>query len=120
MDAQLKALGDLNVLLQQSQNLPSLINDTQTKKTNIETFLSGLPARSEELSRLTTEVKDLNKQVTNRNSEVSELSGQTKSRKTVPGTFFTKRDDGCRDIRFPDRYSEIGYHKIIPNYVRVL
>src|SRR3989344_3419986 len=77
IDDKLKALGDLDTLLQQSQNLPTLISDAQTKKSNIETFLNELPARSEEINRLTAEVKGLNEQVTARNSEVSELSKQT-------------------------------------------
>lgn len=78
VDAQLKALGDLNTLLQQSQNLPNLINDVQTKKSNIETLLRDLPTRSEELKNLTAEAKSLIEQVTIRGSEVSELSEQTK------------------------------------------
>lgn len=78
VDAQLKALGDLNVLLQQSRNLPNLISDFQAKKSDIETFLNDLPTRSEELKNLTTGVKNLNEEVTARDSEVSELSEQTK------------------------------------------
>jgi len=77
IDTQLEALGDLNTLLQQSQSLPNLISDVQTKKSNIETFLNDLPTRSEELKNLIVEVKSLSEQVITRDSEVSELSKQT-------------------------------------------
>ena len=78
INEQLKVLGDLNTLLQQSKNLPDLISDVQAKKAEVETFLNDLPERSEELNRLTTEVKNLNEQATIHHGEVSELSEQTK------------------------------------------
>jgi len=77
VNAQLKALGDLNALVQQSQNLPNLINDAQLKKQQVETFLNDLPTRSEKINQLTAEVEKLNEQLTTRNTEVSELSKQT-------------------------------------------
>jgi len=76
IDNRLKALGDLNTLLQQSQGLPTLISDTQTQKSNIEKFLNELPAHSEEINRLVAEAKGLNEQVTVRNNETSEISLQ--------------------------------------------
>ena len=51
IETKIKALGDLNVLVQQSQILPNLISDAQTGKTNIEKFLNELPAHSEEIGR---------------------------------------------------------------------
>lgn len=78
VNAQLKTLGDINALVQQSQNLPSLIGDAQTKKTSLEAFLNDLPARVEEVSLLTTSVKSLNEQVSTRDTEVSQLSEQNK------------------------------------------
>ena len=78
INQRLTALGDLNSLVQQGQSLPNLINDTQIKKTSIESFLSDLPTRSEELNRITTEVKSLNEQVVTRDGEVSDLVEKTK------------------------------------------
>ena len=77
VDAQLKTLGDLNTLVQQSQSLPNLINDVQTKKSQVETFLNELPTRSEKIIQLTAEVEKLNGQVATRDSEVLELVKQT-------------------------------------------
>ncbi|MFA6077458.1 MAG: hypothetical protein WC724_00350 [Candidatus Paceibacterota bacterium] len=78
INQRLTALGDLNSLVQQGQGLPNLINDAQTKKTNIDSFLNDLPTRSEELNRITTEVKSLNEQVITREGEVSDLVEKTK------------------------------------------
>lgn len=77
VDEKLKAFGDLNALIQQGQSLPNLANDLELKKTNIESFLTDLPTRSEELNRLTGEVKSLSEQVTTRDVEVSELVTKT-------------------------------------------
>ncbi|OGZ79085.1 MAG: hypothetical protein A2528_00660 [Candidatus Staskawiczbacteria bacterium RIFOXYD2_FULL_37_9] len=85
IDAVLKALGDLNVLVQQSKNLPNIINDAQAGKTNIEKFLNELPAHSEEIKKLTSEVTILKDQVSAKNSEVSELVTQTKDTQNKVG-----------------------------------
>lgn len=77
VEEKLKAFGDLNALIQQGQSLPNLANDLELKKTNIESFLTDLPTRSEELNRLTGEVKSLSEQVATRDVEVSELVTKT-------------------------------------------
>lgn len=73
IDAQLKALGDLNVLVQQSQGLPGLVSDTQTKKTTLETILGEIPIKKTELETLITDTKNLSEQVVTREEEVSAL-----------------------------------------------
>ena len=85
IETKIKALGDLNVLVQQSQILPNLISDAQTGKTNIEKFLNELPAHSEEIKKLTSEVAGLKDQVIAKNSEVSELITQTKDTQNKVG-----------------------------------
>ncbi|KKS89057.1 MAG: hypothetical protein UV65_C0040G0002 [Parcubacteria group bacterium GW2011_GWF2_43_11] len=77
VDAQLKALGDLNALVLQSQNLPNIISDAQTKKSSLESFLADLPARGEEVNKLAGDAKSLSEQLATRDQEVSELVGQT-------------------------------------------
>ena len=77
----LRALGDLNVLVQKGENLPNLIASIQTAKTNIEPLLADLPVKSNELNRLTNEVKNLNKEVSGRNEEIVELATKTKELK---------------------------------------
>jgi hypothetical protein len=71
-------LGDLSSLVKQGHDIPSIITDIQLKKTSIESFLNDLPTRSEELNRITTEVKVLNEQVLAREGEVSTLIEKTK------------------------------------------
>lgn len=92
IDAQLKALGDLNILVQQSQGLPALVSDTQVKKTSLEAVLGEIPAKKIELDILITDTKNLSEQVIARDEEVvglvakieelqarvAELIGQTK------------------------------------------
>lgn len=74
INQRLTALGDLNELVQQGQGLPNLISDAQTKKVDIESFLSDLPVRNEELNQLIAEVKKLNEQTEARDGEASELT----------------------------------------------
>src|SRR3989344_1488005 len=77
----LRALGDLNVLVQKGENLPNLIASIQTAKTNIEPLLADLPVKSNELNRLTNDVKNLHKEVSGRNEEIVELATKTKELK---------------------------------------
>ena len=53
IDKRLSELGDLNKLVQQSQGLPKLFNETEAKKTDVESFLKDLTSSKEELTRLT-------------------------------------------------------------------
>lgn len=82
VDAQLKALGDLNTLVQQSQGLPALVSDTQIKKTNLESVLGEIPAKKTELETLITDTKNLSEQLSTREGEVSELITKTEELKT--------------------------------------
>ncbi|MBI2049186.1 MAG: hypothetical protein HYT29_02015 [Parcubacteria group bacterium] len=77
ISTQLKALGDLNALVQKSQGLPGVIEDAQVKKARLEAVLNDIPARSEELGRLTGEVKNLNEQVLAREEDAAELTTKT-------------------------------------------
>lgn len=73
VNAQLKALGDLNTLVQQSQALPGLVSDTQAKKTSLESVLEEIPQTKNELETLITDTKSLSEQVNARYEEVSGL-----------------------------------------------
>lgn len=76
INQRLSVLGDLNDLLTQCKNLPSLVSDSVARKSELESFLKELPPRGEELFRLVSEAGKLNEQVVARNGEISELSIQ--------------------------------------------
>jgi hypothetical protein len=73
IDAQLKALGDLNLLVQQSQALPGIVTDIQSKKTEFETLLSDVPDQIDDLENSISEAQDLTKNVKIQEEQVSVL-----------------------------------------------
>jgi ABC-type transporter Mla subunit MlaD len=76
VDQRLSELGDLTTLVNQSKDIPALINETQVKKEELESFSKNLPLRLEEFSGLEEKAKTLTSKLTKQDQSVSAAVNQ--------------------------------------------
>ncbi len=77
VDAQLKALGDLNILIQKSSGLPGIIADIEAKRNTIAPFVNDLPLQKTKLNEILSEVGVLKSQLSAGNENVTNLTAKT-------------------------------------------
>lgn len=73
ISARLRALGDLNVLVQKSQDLPNLVDDIQAEREKLEELLSEIPQKKEELSEITSNIEKTSEEISNHEKKFSEV-----------------------------------------------